>query len=163
MMKKNFLIRKAKLEDAKSIHEILLAAFKEFRMYYSREGFDDTVLSEKAVLTRMKEMSIYVANDDNNNIIGTIGWQKISNEEGHIRGMAVHPKWQGKNSPAASLLKAVENDAISNECRFLTLDTTEVLKRAGNFYKKHGFKLTGKIGDFFGSKIYQYIKYLNKG
>jgi N-acetylglutamate synthase-like GNAT family acetyltransferase len=162
MMKKNFLIRKAKPEDAIIIHKVLLAAFEEFRKYYSREGFNDTVLSEKAVLIRMKEMTIYVA-VDNNNIIGTIGWQKISNKEGHIRGMAVHPKWQGKNSPAATLLKAVENDAISNECIFLTLDTTEVLKRAGNFYKKHGFKLTGKMGDFFGSKIYQYIKYLNRG
>ena len=162
-MKKNFLVRKATHEDAKSIHRVLLAAFKEFHKYYSREGFNDTVLSEKAVLVRMNEMTIYVAVDDNNNIIGTNGWQKISNEEGHIRGMAVHPKWQGKNSPAATLLKAVENDAISNECIFLTLDTTEVLKRAGNFYKKHGFKFTGKTGDFFGSKIYQYIKYLNRG
>ncbi|MFX0024224.1 MAG: GNAT family N-acetyltransferase [Candidatus Hermodarchaeota archaeon] len=161
-MEKDFVIRKAIPKDAKGIHAVLLIAFAEFRDYYSSEGFTDTVMSEEAVLERMKEMIIYVAVDQNNIIIGTIGWQKVSNEEGHIRGMAVHPNWQGKNSPAASLLQTVENDAIKKDCLFLSLDTTVVLKRAGNFYKKHGFKLTGKTGDFFGSKIYEYIKYLHK-
>lgn len=162
-MNKEFVIRKAKPKDAKRIHEVLLAAFAEFRKCYTIEGFNDTVMSEEAVLVRMKEMTIYVAVDKKNNLIGTIGWQKIDHEEAHIRGMAVHPKWQGKKSPAANLLQTVENDAIKKKCLFLTLDTTAVLKRAANFYKRHSFELTGKTGDFFGSKIYQYIKYLNKG
>jgi N-acetylglutamate synthase-like GNAT family acetyltransferase len=161
-MKKDYKIRKAVPKDAKGIHEVLLEAFSAFRDYYSLEGFNDTVMSEKAVLIRMKEMTIYVAVDRNNNIIGTIGWQKIDNNEAHIRGMAVHPKWQGKNGPATTLLQTVENEVITEECFCLTLDTTEVLKRAGSFYKKHGFNLTGKTGDFFGSKIYEYVKYLNR-
>jgi len=109
----------------------------------------------------MKEMIIYIAVDKKQNIIGTIRWQKINDKEGHIRGMAVLPKWQGKKSPASTLLQIVEKDAITKGCLYLTLDTTAVLKRAGNFYKKHGFKETGKIGDFFGSIIYEYIKYLD--
>jgi N-acetylglutamate synthase-like GNAT family acetyltransferase len=160
---KDFIIRKALSKDAKGIHEVLLAAFEEYRSHYTPEGFKDTVMSEEAVLMRMKEMTIFVAIDKEERIIGTIGWQKINNQEGHIRGMAVHPKWQGKNSPADNLLQTVENDALKNDCLFLTLDTTAVLKRAGSFYKNHGFKLTGKTGDFFGSKIYQYLKYLNRG
>ncbi|MFX1390746.1 MAG: GNAT family N-acetyltransferase [Promethearchaeota archaeon] len=159
-MRENFKIRKAKLQDAKGIHKVILSAFEEYRKYYSSKGFEDTVMSEELVLERMKNMTIYVAEDKNKNIIGTIGWQKISDKEGHIRGMAVNPKWQGKNSPASALLRTVEEDAFTQTCQFLSLDTTAILQRAQNFYKKHKFLETGKTGDFFGSKIYEYVKYL---
>ncbi len=157
-MKEDYKIRKAKNDDVKGIHEVLLEAFEEFRALYSQEGFANTVMSEEVALERMKEMKNFVAIEYNGNIIGTIGWGKVSEKEGHIRGMAVHPKKQGKNSPAAELLQKVENDAFSQGCSFLTLDTTVILKRAQNFYKKHGFKKTGKTGDFFGSTIYEYAK-----
>jgi ribosomal protein S18 acetylase RimI-like enzyme len=160
-MERDYLIRPAKIEDAKGIYEVLLAAFEEFRYYYSPEGFNDTVMSELAVIKRMKEMILFVATDQKKRIIGTIGWQKLDNEEGHIRGMAVIPDYQGRHGPAAALLQVVEKDALSEGCSFLTLDTTEVLKRAQNFYKKHGFKGSGKTGDFFGSKIYEFIKFLD--
>jgi len=42
----------------------------------------------------------------------------------------------------------------------LTLDTTEILKRAQNFYEKNGYKRTGKTGDFFGLIIYEFAKIL---
>ncbi|MFX1479663.1 MAG: GNAT family N-acetyltransferase [Promethearchaeota archaeon] len=148
----------AKYSDAKEIHKVILSAFEEFRDYYTPEGFADTVMSEDAVKERMKEMNIYVAVDHKGLIIGTIGWQKVSNSEGHIRGMAVIPNQQGKTSPAAILLKTVENEIRSKGCEILTLDTTKILGRAQNFYKKHGFKETGKTGDFFGSVIYEYAK-----
>ncbi|MFX1529654.1 MAG: GNAT family N-acetyltransferase [Promethearchaeota archaeon] len=157
-MKREYIIRKAQPEDARGIHEVILAAFEEFRDFYSPEGFTDTVMSENVALERLKNMTLFVAVIQNNKIIGTVGWKRISEKEGHIRGMAVHPKFQGKNSPATDLLKQVENDALSQGCTFLTLDTTEILKRAQNFYEKHGFKETGKTGDFFGSTIYEFKK-----
>ncbi|MFW9827438.1 MAG: GNAT family N-acetyltransferase [Candidatus Thorarchaeota archaeon] len=160
-MKKDFKIRKAIPSDSKSIHEVILAAFEEYRWFYSSDGFEDTVMSEDLVLKRMKDMTIFVAIDKKGKAIGTIGWKKLDDEEGHIRGMAVHPLWQGKNSPASALLNAVEKDAVLKKCRFLSLDTTEVLQRAQYFYKKHQFKESGKIGDFYGSKIIEYIKYLS--
>jgi N-acetylglutamate synthase-like GNAT family acetyltransferase len=160
-MERDYLIRRAKIEDAKGIYGVLLAAFEDFRQFYTPEGFNDTVMSEKAVIERMKEMKLYVATDQKYKIIGTIGWQKVDRKEGHIRGMAVTPDYQGKNSPAAALLQIVENDARSEGCVALTLDTTAVLERAQNFYKKQGFKKTGKTGDFFGSTIYEFIKFLN--
>jgi N-acetylglutamate synthase-like GNAT family acetyltransferase len=161
-MRRNFKIRKANPQDAKNIHEVIFSAFEEYRNYYSSEGFEDTVMSEELVLKRMKFMTIYVAVDKKGKIIGTIGWQRISEEEGHVRGMAVLPEWWGSNSPASALLHIVEKDAFINKCQYLTLDTTAILKRAQNFYTKHKFKETGKTGDFFGSKIYEYIKYLSK-
>lgn len=157
-MKEDFIIRKAEFQDAKSIHKVVLVAFEEYRHYYTPEGFADTVMSEQAAIERMKEMTLYVAIDQNGMVIGTIGWQKLSEKEGHIRGMAVLPERQGKNSPATELLQVVENDAQSRGCTFLTLDTTSPLKRAQHFYKKCGFKETDKTGDFFGLTIYEYAK-----
>jgi N-acetylglutamate synthase-like GNAT family acetyltransferase len=159
-MKEDFIIRQARTNDAKGIHEVILAAFEEYRHFYTPEGFTDTVMSEEATKERMKEMILYVAINKNRMVIGTIGWQKVSEEEGHIRGMAVLPERQGKNSPATALLQVVENDARSKACKYLTLDTTAPLKRAQNFYKKHGFKETSKTGDFFGLIIYEYAKKL---
>lgn len=157
-MDRDFLIRRANRNDAKGIYEVLLAAFEEFRHFYTSEGFNDTVMSEQAVINRMREMVLYVAIDKEKNIIGTIGWQKINNQEAHIRRMAVYPNWQGKCSLASVLLQKVEKDARFEEYNFITLDTTEILKRAQKFYKKHGYIETGKTGDFFGSTIYEFTK-----
>jgi N-acetylglutamate synthase-like GNAT family acetyltransferase len=156
-----YFIRKAVKMDAKGIHEVIFASFEQYRYFYSQEGFADTVMSEKIALDRIKNMNIYIALDQSGEIIGTIGWKKVSKEEGHIRGMAVHPKMQGKQSPATDLLKTVEQDAVVQGCKFLTLDTTEVLQRAQNFYIKNGFKKTGKTGDFFGSTIFEFKKILS--
>ncbi|MHA2131633.1 MAG: GNAT family N-acetyltransferase [Promethearchaeota archaeon] len=152
------MLRKAQLNDARGIHEVLLAAFEEYKHFYSSEGFADTVMSEEVAFKRIKIMNLFVAVDHNNKIIGTIGWLKIGEYEGHVRGMAVHPNFQGKNSPASTLFKIVEEEALSQGCTFLTLDTTEILVRAQNFYRKMGFNETGKMGDFFGTKIFEFAK-----
>ncbi len=146
------------MNDANGIYEVLLAAFEEFRHYYTPEGFNDTVMSEEAIIERMKDMILYVATDQKQKIIGTIGWQRINPKEAHIRGMAVLPDRQGKDSPAIDLLQILEKDARLEGCILLTLDTTAVLERAQNFYKKNGFEKTGKTGDFFGSIIYEFAK-----
>jgi len=159
-MLKDFTIRLATIKDAKAVHEVLLAAFEEYRSFYSPEGFADTVLSEEKAKDRIKEMKVYVAVDQQGIIIGTISWQKLNEYEGHIRGMGVIPSQRGRNSPAISLLKEVERDAQLENCKILTLDTTEILKRAQNLYEKNGFKKTGKIQDFFGSIIYEFAKTL---
>jgi len=159
-MVNDFLIRRASIDDAKAIHKVLLAAFEEFRYFYSFEGFNDTVLSEETAKDRIEEMNVYVAVDKNGEVIGTIGWQKISQSEGHIQGMGVIPIWQGKKSPVKSLLQHVELAARKEGCKIISLDTTGILKRAQRFYEKNGYKKTGRTGDFFGSKIFEFIKEL---
>ena len=154
----DYTIRKAEIKDSKEIHKVILAAFEEFQDYYSPEGFADTVMSEETALQRIKEMTLFVAINHTGNIIGTIGWKVVDKEEGHIRGMAVHPNYQGKQNLAATLLQKVEDNARLRGILVLTLDTTAPLKRAQYFYKKHGFKETGKTGDFFGTTIYEFAK-----
>ncbi|MFX1494890.1 MAG: GNAT family N-acetyltransferase [Promethearchaeota archaeon] len=156
----DYTIRLATIKDAKAVHEVLLAAFEDYRSFYSPEGFTDTILSEQRAKDRIKEMKVYLAVDQHGKIIGTIGWQKLNKDEGHIRGMGVIPSQQGRNGPAALLLRQVERDAQLENCKILTLDTTEILKRAQKFYEKNGYKRTGKTADFFGSIIYEFAKIL---
>lgn len=80
--------------------------------------------------------------------------------EGHLRGVAVSPEWQG-SGVATALLRAAENELRTNGCTFVTLDTTAPLKRATRFYEKHGFSASGRVSDFFGMPLYEYAKPLS--
>jgi len=148
-------IRKATGTDADGILSCLRASFDRYRSQYSPEGFADTVLDPKTIQARLRDMNLLVA-VSKEQIVGTIGY-RIKGEKGHLRGMAVHPDWQG-TEVAAALLQTAENELQKNGCTFVTLDTTEPLKRATRFYEKHGFSATGKVSDFFGMPLYEYSK-----
>jgi len=80
-------------------------------------------------------------------------------KKGHLRGMAVRPPWHGQGI-AQQLLDAAEAELRGHNCRRMTLDTTDPLKRAIRFYEKNGFRPTGKITDFFGMPLFEYEKTL---
>jgi len=104
-------------------------------------------------------MSVFVATDETGEVVGTIGAAVIAVAEGHIRGMAVAPAWQGRGV-AKQLLEAAESELAAKGCSRISLDTTEPLKRAIAFYEKNGFRASGKITDFFGMRLYEYAKTL---
>ena len=81
-------------------------------------------------------------------------------EEGHIRGMAVVAEWQGCGL-AAQLLQAAESELRSQGCHRVTLDTTEPLERAMRFYGKNGYRRSGKVDNFFGMPLIEYVKNLD--
>jgi GNAT superfamily N-acetyltransferase len=76
----------------------------------------------------------------------------INEHEGHIRGMAVLPFWQGVGI-AGQLLKLVESELWEKGCSVISLD-----KSRKTFYEKSGFRPTGKITDFFGMPLFEYVK-----
>ena len=154
-----FSIRRATLEDAAGILECLRLAFEPYRKMYSPEGFRDTVLTPDTLPKRLQTMSVFVAVNARNEIIGTIGCAPLPENasEGHIRGMAVLPEWQGAQI-ALRLLAAAEQILRSAGCRRASLDTTAPLERAIRFYTKHGYRASGKVGDFFGMPLYEYVK-----
>jgi len=156
--KRLFQIRKADANDADAILACLGAAFEGYRCQYTPAAFADTVLDSETIQRRLREMSVIVAISEGT-IIGTIG-SGISGEEGHLRGMAVLPAWQGTRV-ASALLQTAERELLRNGCTYLTLDTTEPLQRAIRFYERHGFSATGRISDFFGMQLYEYSKSLS--
>jgi ribosomal protein S18 acetylase RimI-like enzyme len=102
-------------------------------------------------------MSVFVA-VSKAKVVGTLACT-ISGEEGHLRGMAVLPDWQGTGI-ASALLNVAEDEIRNKHGKYITLDTTEPLGPAMAFYKRHGFTRSGRVSDFFGMPLHQWVKRL---
>jgi ribosomal protein S18 acetylase RimI-like enzyme len=150
------MIRRAQVEDVDSICDCLRSAFEPFRSHYTPGAFQDTVPGPAAIRQRLLDMTVYVAITPDGEIVGTIA-SSVEGVEGHLRGMAVRPAWQGRGI-AEQLLLTAEADLIAAGRARITLDTTMPLRRAIRVYQKHGFTPTGRITDFFGMPLYEYAK-----
>jgi putative acetyltransferase len=102
-------------------------------------------------------MTVFVAAGEDGEIVGTVACQVVHPEQGHVRGMAVRPPWQGAGV-AGQLLHAVESELRLLSCSRISLDTTQPLEQAIRFYERHGFQRSGKIADFFGMPLVEYVK-----
>jgi GNAT superfamily N-acetyltransferase len=102
-------------------------------------------------------MTVFVATSPSGQVVGTVAGKVVRPGEGHIRGMAVRPAWQGA-VVAAQLLGRVEWELREKRCIRISLGTTEPLERAMRFYEKNGYRRSGKITDFFGMQLFEYVK-----
>ena len=150
-------IRKATSVDASGILACLSAAFEVYRDSYTPAAFADTILTAETLRGRFEEMTVFVATEEPGEIIGTIACSVVNPQEGHVRGMAILPAAQGTGI-AARLLKHAEAYFRQRDCKRISLDTTAPLKRAIRFYESSGFSLSGKVQDFFGMPLYEYVK-----
>jgi ribosomal protein S18 acetylase RimI-like enzyme len=164
-------VRKATPHDSAGILKCLHEAFEPYRGSYTLEAFADTVLTPETLQHRLASMSLFVAVSDSGEIVGTIGClvvdplvvdpKKQNSSEGHIRGMAVLPAWQGAGV-AAQLLNTVESELCASGCQRITLDTTQPLQPAMRFYEKNGFHRSGRVTNFFGMPLLEYVKTLTQ-
>lgn len=150
-------IRRATDEDAGGILECLSAAFAEAPEKYTCDAFADTVLAPEAIAKRLREMTIFVATGESGEVIGTIAGAVVSEDEGHIRGMAVVPESQG-SGVAGRLLMQAESYFRERNCKRIRLDTTSPLKPAILLYERFGFSPSGKVRNFFGMPLMEYVK-----
>ena len=158
-LKTSFAIRNATHKDCAGILECLRLAFAPYRESYTPEAYLDTVLTPETFRHRLSDMSVFVATGTSGEVVGTIACKILEGGEGHLRGMAVHPEWQG-SGVSTCLLERAEDELRKAGCRTVTLDTTEPLKRATRFYERNGFQRTGKIGRFFGMPLFEHSKSL---
>ncbi|HEY3927321.1 MAG TPA: GNAT family N-acetyltransferase [Candidatus Koribacter sp.] len=154
-----FVVRAANEGDAEAIADCLASAFRPVEKLYTDGAFRDTVLSAEGICLRMQTMQLFVACDSAANVVGTIGCEVLDGAQGHLRGMAVRPEWQGCGV-ADELLMRAEEELRSKGCRRCVLDTTEPLARAMRFYERHGYARSGKVTDFFGMPLVEYGKAL---
>jgi len=144
--------------DAPGILDCLRTAFEPYRESYTPDAFADTVLTPETIRERLASMAVFVAESGGGQIVGTIGCAARGGE-GHIRGMAVLPSWQGRGV-AEKLLEAAESDLRARGCSRVSLDTTEPLRRAIRFYGRNGYRASGKVSDFFGMPLFEYVKHI---
>jgi GNAT superfamily N-acetyltransferase len=156
-----FSIRPATPADAAAILDCLRSAFEPYRTAYTPAAYRDTVLGADTIADRLSSMSVLVAVVPTGEIIETIASHVTGadSDEGHLRGMAVLPPWQGAGV-AASLLAAAESELRERQCARVTLDMTEPLRRAVRFYEQNGYQASGHMRDFFGMPLYEYVKVL---
>jgi predicted N-acetyltransferase YhbS len=152
-----FQIRRATPADATGILDCLRAAFSEYQRDYTEGAYLDTVLTPESVQTRLSRSTVIVALDTMQQVVGTVSCSQAAGREGHIRGMAVRPEWQGAGV-SAQLLQRVESELRNKKCSRVSLDTTEPLRRAMRFYERNGYQQSGKVADFFGMRLIEYIK-----
>ena len=150
-------IRAAHEWDAHRVLECLHEVFAPYREHYTADAFRDTVLDHESIVNRMRDMTIFIAIDDDGEVAGTIACGHAAHAEAHVRGMAVRPRWQGLGV-ADELLTTAEDHARSMSCRRITLDTTEPLRRAMRFYERHGYARTGVVTEFFGMRLHEFAK-----
>ena len=149
------LIRAADPEDVIGILQCLAEAFEPYRAQYTPRAFANTVLDQASLGRRMQQMRVLAA-VSRKEIAGTVaGSAEIG--EGHLRGMAVLPGWQG-SGVATALLAAIETWLKSRGCRRVTLDTTLPLGGAIKFYETNGYRRSGRVSDFFGMPLVEYVK-----
>ena len=152
-----FSIRRAEKSDGPFILDCLMTAFEPYRDQYTPEAFADTVMAPETLEHRFATMIILVAEGPSREIVGTVAGRVVNKEEGHVRGMAVRPEWQGRGV-AAALLGAIEAEFRAQQCSRITLDTTEPLQRAVRFYERNGYRRSGRIADFFRMLLFEYVK-----
>src|SRR5262249_51993295 len=152
-------VRRARPEDATAVLDCLRAAFEPYRALYTPAAFADTMLSPDTVGQRLAAMVVFVVATPGGEVVGTVACQVVGEGEGHLRGMAVRPSWQGRGA-AEELLGAAESDLRRAGCGRVSLDTTRHLGRAIRFYEAHGFRASGRLSDFFGMELFEYIKTL---
>lgn len=153
-------VRPASVDDAAAVLRCLHAAFERYRAEYTPAAFADTTLDDRALRDRMRRMTVLVAVAANGAIAGSVACGVVpgsAGKEGHLRGMAVAPEWQG-HGVATALLLAAEDELRSLGCSRVTLDTTVPLRRAVRFYERHGYRPSGRTSDFFGMPLFEYTK-----
>jgi tRNA (guanine37-N1)-methyltransferase len=151
-------IRRAGSNDEPGVLKCLSQAFEPYRGDYTPAAFADTVLDSVTIGERLWRMRVLVALAEDQ-VVGTIAGI-YSDGEGHLRGMAVLPDFQG-TGVAARLLREIEHWLwTQGGCTRITLDTTAPLKNAMRFYEKHGYRLSGRVSDFFGMPLAEYAKEL---
>jgi GNAT superfamily N-acetyltransferase len=154
-----FTVRPAMPADSAGVLACIASAFEPYRDRYTPQAFLDTVLTPATLAQRFSSMVVFVAIDRAGEVVGTIAGQFLEAGEGHLRGMAVHPRWHGAGV-GRELLSAVERHLRDAGCSHITLGTVECLQRARHFYEKNGYRPSGRAKDFFGMQLNEHVKEL---
>jgi ribosomal protein S18 acetylase RimI-like enzyme len=117
------------------------------------------VLTPGTVGERFATMAVFLAATPGGEVVGTVACGVVGEGEGHLRGMAVRRSWQGRGV-AEELLAAAESELRRAGCSRISLSTTRHLGRAIRFYEAHGFRASGRVSDFFGMELIEYVKTL---
>jgi len=152
------LIRRAADRDAAAVSSVLRQAFAEYEPLYTKQGYGATTPESAAILVRMQEGPLWVAQQEEQ-IVGTAS--AVRKKTGvYVRGMAVLPGSKGRGI-GRLLLETIEAFAAEEGCKRLFLTTTPFLRRAIRLYEGFGFRVVDDgVHDLFGTPLFTMEKML---
>ncbi len=154
------VVRRAELDDAPAIAEVLHQSFVEFKVLYTDGGFAATALSAEQVVSRMQEGPVWVALREDA-MLGTVA-AVVKDESVYIRGMAVLPCARG-SGVGAQLLQQIEGWVRGEGYDRLFLSTTPFLDSAIRLYERFGFRrIDPELHDLFGTPLFMMEKLLTR-
>lgn len=154
----NLTVRRAVLEEANVIAQILRAAFLPYETQYIPAAFSATTPTAEVITQRWAEGPVWVVTQAQT-LIGTVA--AVPKTYGlYVRSMAVLPAARGLGA-GQLLLEHVERFAREHNFPLMYLSTTPFLFNAIRLYEKFGFRPT-KDGphDLFGTPLFTMTKEL---
>lgn len=133
------MITLAQPEDALAIHQVMLAAFEEYRYYPApSSALDETAESIQSSLTMEKEKALLFWSDVTP--LGAVRFKKQEDALYFFR-LSVIPDFRGRGI-AGQLLSALENYAATQSLGLLHCQVRVSEVRNINLYKKNGFYIS---------------------
>ncbi len=135
--------------DAEAIAFILAEVFAAYESLYTKKAYAATTPTNDVIKARFAigQTWIVLLNCET---VGTVSAVPRSADL-YIRSMAILPKARGKKI-GERLLETIENFAVENHYKRLTLSTTPFLDRAIRLYENFGFVRNG-AGELFGTPL----------
>jgi putative acetyltransferase len=149
-------IRRATASDSSAIVAVLYTAFVEYEACYTPEAFAATTSTEEGIRQRLQEGPMWVAWQEGQ-LVGTVG--AVVSEPGvYVRGMAVVPVARGQQI-GKRLLHQVEQFALEQGVKQLSLSTTPFLQQALRLYERCGFQRSEQGPQtLFGTPLFSMVK-----
>jgi len=135
MMNNKILEYKKEFEN--EIKELISCIYiEEFKI----EIGQDEIINEDIYGYIEKGGNFWIAVDEENNLLGTIGAKIVDNETLEVKRMYVKKEYRGYGI-AQNLLNTLELYAVQNGFKYLVLGTYSEMERAIGFYTKNSFAL----------------------
>jgi len=155
----NTLIRRAVIDEAPVIAQVLHQAFVEFEAQYTPAAFAATTPASDQIQKRWNEGPVWVAVQFDR-LVGTIS--AVPKMEGlYVRSMAVLPSAR-REGIGVLLLQTVEQFAVAQGFQRMFLSTTPFLTGAIRLYEQFGFYRSNDAPhELFGTPLFTMVKRLD--
>ncbi|MDT8715994.1 GNAT family N-acetyltransferase [Clostridium sp. 19966] len=160
------MIRKARLEEADTIMDLIKAAVKDLNDKNINQ-WDDIYPNKEVIEEDIKKQNLYVAAEEDIKGIIVLNefqdkeyfdlkWRYTEGKPLVIHRLCVHPKAQGRGV-AKALISFAESFAIENNYNFMRLDAFTENSISCSLYEKVGFEKAGLV-NFRKGKFYCFEK-----
>ena len=154
----SFLIREWRPSDREAVIQLIASVLAEYNLSFEAQGADLDVVSVEQYYQRGQGQFWVVERD--HKIVGTAGYYPINRGDKavEIRKMYLLPSVRGEGL-GTYLLKALEQEIITQQYQQIWLETASCLREAIELYEKQNYQLSTGVETSRCDRVY--VKYLH--